>query len=98
MILELVLGHGKGYRYRPSVVVRPSESKMTMTSSAVPGVGLVCPEVADEANPGAAPSPTSWAHVNWGGLLVACSSSLVLLPFLFCCVSLCLRLHGLRYE
>lgn len=44
---------------------------MTMTSSAVPGVGLVCPEVADEANSGAAPSPTSWAHVNWGGLLVA---------------------------
>ena len=71
---------------------------MTMTSSAVPGVGLVCPEVADEANPGAAPSPTSWAHVNWGGLLVACGSSLVLLPFLFCSVSLCLRLHGLRHE
>ena len=60
---------------------------MTMTSSAVPGVGLVCPEVADEASLGVASSPTSWTQVNWGGLLVACSSSLVLLPFLFCCVS-----------
>ena len=60
---------------------------MTMTSSAVPGVGLVCPEVADEANPGVAPSPTSWAHVSWGGLLVTGSSSLARLAFLFCCVS-----------
>ena len=67
---------------------------MSMTSLAVPGVGLVCPEVADEANPSMAPSPTSWANVNWGGLLVACSSSLERLAFLFCC----LRLHGLRYE
>ena len=33
-------------------VVPPSESKMTMTSPAVPGVGLVCPEVAGEANRG----------------------------------------------
>ena len=60
---------------------------MTMTSSAVPGVGLVCPEVADKANQGVTPSPTSWAQVNWGGLLVAGSSSLARLAFLFCCVS-----------
>ena len=59
---------------------------MTMTSSAVPGVGLVCPEAADEANPSMAPSPTSRAHVNWVGLLVACDSSLARLAFLFCCV------------
>ena len=60
---------------------------MTMTSLAVPGVGLVCPEVADEANLSMAPSPISWAHVNWGSLLFACSSSLARLAFLFCCVS-----------
>ena len=55
---------------------------MTKTSSAVPGTGLVCPEVADVANPGMEPSPTSRTHVNWGGLLVACSSGLARLAFL----------------
>lgn len=36
----------------------------------------------DVANPGMEPSPTSRTHVNWGGLLVACSSGLALLAFL----------------
>ena len=68
-------------------VVPPSESKMTMTSPAVPGVGLVCPEVAGEANRGMEPSPTSCTDVNCGGLLVDCSSGLAHLVFLFCSIS-----------
>ena len=68
-------------------VVPPSESKMTMTSPAVPGVGLVCPEVAGEANRGMEPSSTSCTHVNWGGLLVDCSSGLAHFVFLFCGIS-----------
>ena len=43
-----------------------------MTSSTVPGLSLVRPKVADEANLGVEPSPTSWTHANWGGLPVAC--------------------------
>ena len=34
------------------------------------------------ANPGMEASLTSWTHVNWGGLLVACSSGLAPLAFL----------------
>ena len=60
---------------------------MTMTSSTVPGVSLVCPKVADEANLGVEPSPTSRTHGNWGGLSVACKSGLARLAFLFCGVS-----------
>ena len=60
---------------------------MTMTSSTVPGVSLVCPKVADEANLGVEPSPTNWTHANWGGLPVACKSGLARLAFLFCGVS-----------
>ena len=55
-----------------------------MTSSAVPGVSLVCPKVADL---GVEPSPTSWTHKNWGGFPVACKSGLARLAFLFCGVS-----------
>lgn len=47
---------------------------MTMTSSAFHEVGWVCPEVADETNPRVKPSPISWTHVNWGGLLDDCGS------------------------
>lgn len=65
-------------------VVPPSESKMTMTSPAVPGDGLVCPEVAGETNRRMEPSPTRCTHVNWGGLLVDCSSGLAHPVFLFC--------------
>lgn len=68
-------------------VVPPSESKMTMTSPVVPGVGLVRPEVAGEANRGMEPSPIGCRHVNWGGLLVDCSSGLARLVFLFCGIS-----------
>ena len=60
---------------------------MTMTSSTVPGVNLVCPKVADEASLGVEPSPTSWTHENWGGLPVACKSGLACLAFLFSGVS-----------
>lgn len=60
---------------------------MTMTSSTVPGVSLVCPKVADEANLGVEPSPTSRTHGNWGGLPVACKFGLARLAFLFCGVS-----------
>ena len=70
---------------------------MTMTSSAFHEVGWVCPEVADETNPRVKPSPISWTHVNWGGLLVDCGSGASRVFFLrhqFCC----LRLHRLRYE
>ena len=49
---------------------------MTMTSSTVPVVSLVRPKVADEANLGVEPSPTSWTNANWGGLPVACKSAL----------------------
>ena len=68
-------------------VVPPSESKMTMTSPAVPGDGLVCPEVAGETNRRMEPSPTRCTHVNCGGLLVDCSSGLAHLVFLFCGIS-----------
>jgi len=68
-------------------VVRPSESKMTMTSSTVPGVSLVCSKVADGANRGVEPSPTSRTHANWGGLPVACKSGLARFAFLFWGVS-----------
>ena len=60
---------------------------MTMTSSTVPVVSLVRPKVADEANLGVEPSPTSWTNANWGGLPVACKSGLACLAFLFCGVS-----------
>ena len=60
---------------------------MTMTSSTVPVVSLVRPKVADEANLGVEPAPTSWTNANWGGLPVACKSGLACLAFLFCGVS-----------
>ena len=58
-----------------------------MTSSTVPVVSLVRPKVADEANLGVEPSPTSWTNANWGGLPVACKSGLACLAFLFSGVS-----------
>jgi len=60
---------------------------MTMTSSTVPGVSSVCTKVADGANLGVEPSPTSRTHANWGGLPVTCKSGLTRLAFLFCGVS-----------
>ena len=60
---------------------------MTMTSSTVPVVSLVRPKVADEANLGVEPSPTSWTNANWGGLPLACKSGLACLAFLFSGVS-----------
>ena len=55
---------------RSTVVVRPSKSKMTMTSGSSLSL-FVCPEVADKANPGVEPASTGVAHVT----------SLVLCPF-----------------
>ena len=49
---------------------------MTMTSFTVPGVSLVRPKVADEANLGVERSPKSWTHANWDGLQVACKPGL----------------------
>ena len=44
---------------------------------------MACPEVAGETNRRMEPSPTRCTHVNWGGLLVDCSSGLAHLVFLF---------------
>ena len=40
-----------------------------------------------ETNRRMEPSPTRCTHVNWGGLLVDCSSGLAHLVFLFCGIS-----------
>ena len=48
---------------------------------------MACPEVAGETNRRMEPSPTRCTHVNWGGLLVDCSSGLAHLVFLFCGIS-----------